>query len=661
MIKTFFRKCLTGALFGTLMLTALPMSVWAEEKEPVTYDIKVAGVLVNTENAEDVLGDGTVSYDSVTNTLTLDNVDMDVPNGNYCIRAEGSLNIELKGTNKIESEDFYGVAVVADSDGSTPDVKIGGDGSLEASGLISGILVRGNLTIGDSVKVYSECRDVTSDDIYGIRVNKDLIVCDNAELTVKSAVTQDYSYGVYVGNSMFLSDNAKVTTEAGNGIARSCGTYVINSINITDNAQLNTKGIDNSASGDYASESYGIRTTNMYVSGGGIDATGQGASGISAGIYTQNMELSGGTVTVNSINAKSGQSIGIQSITTLYVSGGTLIATSGDTTADSWAIDASGELKVTGGTIIAKTGTGDRTYGIYTDTAIISGGTVEVNAQNAESQSRGIQAMNGLTISGGYVEVASGDASGQSYAIQTSTTLDITGGNIIASSGTARKSSAIYSGNNINIKDATVEVTSQGMGINAPYGGIDIGCTEVKPSEDASGLVGTKVVINAIEEELSAETEIVIDEKLVKNSSKDGEVIIEPLGYEVYINDPSISMKVMVPAGKSVYDVYPDFDSMINTTREGYEFNGFYTDEACSEGNEYNFTTIVDADITIYVKWVENVVTPEEEPDEKVKPEEKSDNSGAVNTGDSAPIMVWMAVAVLSMGTVLFARRKYTV
>lgn len=43
-------------------------------------------------------------------------------------------------------------------------------------------------------------------------------------------------------------------------------------------------------------------------------------------------------------------------------------------------------------------------------------------------------------------------------------------------------------------------------------------------------------------------------------------------------------------------------------TREGYTFAGWYTDEACTE--EYKFDAAVTADMTLYAKWVKNVVNP---------------------------------------------------
>ena len=40
-------------------------------------------------------------------------------------------------------------------------------------------------------------------------------------------------------------------------------------------------------------------------------------------------------------------------------------------------------------------------------------------------------------------------------------------------------------------------------------------------------------------------------------------------------------------------------------TRSGYTFAGWYTDQNCTDGNEYNFSTPVTGDLTLYAKWVE--------------------------------------------------------
>ena len=45
-----------------------------------------------------------------------------------------------------------------------------------------------------------------------------------------------------------------------------------------------------------------------------------------------------------------------------------------------------------------------------------------------------------------------------------------------------------------------------------------------------------------------------------------------------------------------------------DSTRDGYTFGGWYTDEACTQA--YDFSTPVTADLTLYAKWTKNAVNP---------------------------------------------------
>lgn len=79
------------------------------EPDPAqTYDVWVAGTQVSDDNAGDVLGDGTVSYDPASQTLTLNNATIDYrdnagDNAKGAIMFEGDLTIVLKGNNRITS------------------------------------------------------------------------------------------------------------------------------------------------------------------------------------------------------------------------------------------------------------------------------------------------------------------------------------------------------------------------------------------------------------------------------------------------------------------------------------------------------------------------------------------------------------------------------
>lgn len=70
----------------------------------IPYQLKVAGTQVNSENAADVLGDGTVSFNADNNTLTLNN--LDVTSYDYDVNIQSglsSLTIHFKGSNSLVS------------------------------------------------------------------------------------------------------------------------------------------------------------------------------------------------------------------------------------------------------------------------------------------------------------------------------------------------------------------------------------------------------------------------------------------------------------------------------------------------------------------------------------------------------------------------------
>ena len=80
------------------------------------YPIEVEGVSVTTGNADDVLGNGKVSYDAATNTLTLDNANVE---GWYApgIRVTGGgLNIALKGSSAVQSSNPSGAIYSVNGD-----------------------------------------------------------------------------------------------------------------------------------------------------------------------------------------------------------------------------------------------------------------------------------------------------------------------------------------------------------------------------------------------------------------------------------------------------------------------------------------------------------------------------------------------------------------
>lgn len=78
-----------------------------------TYGLNVGGVQVTSDNAANILGNGTASYNASTNTLTLNNASITM-NGKGAIIASGALRIEVVGNNyiAINNPTEYGTSAI---------------------------------------------------------------------------------------------------------------------------------------------------------------------------------------------------------------------------------------------------------------------------------------------------------------------------------------------------------------------------------------------------------------------------------------------------------------------------------------------------------------------------------------------------------------------
>ncbi len=128
-----FNWILATLLSVVLMGWSLPRTVFASEN----YNITVSGTQVTSDNASDVLGDGTVYYDDETKTLTLNNANL---NGGILISQENVVNILIQGENKITSNEYGIVKNAYPLDPTAPaGLFISGPGSLEMQAQTNGI------------------------------------------------------------------------------------------------------------------------------------------------------------------------------------------------------------------------------------------------------------------------------------------------------------------------------------------------------------------------------------------------------------------------------------------------------------------------------------------------------------------------------------------
>ena len=202
---------LWSALWGIAFISLGKDLVLAAE-----YGIYVAGNSVTATNEDDVLGDGTVYYDSLNNILTFDNATIETEA--WPLYSNVDLNINLIGENKfICTNEEYSAGVYAGDYQLSKDLAFIGDGSLtieipdkcgEAVGIFASDLV---VTTDITVKT-PDCENK----LHGIVCDSSLTVAEKATITVNNGAAKN-SVGVRVrGNALFEEGTAlKVSVNSG--------------------------------------------------------------------------------------------------------------------------------------------------------------------------------------------------------------------------------------------------------------------------------------------------------------------------------------------------------------------------------------------------------------------------------------------------------------
>ena len=299
------------------------------------YNLYVGGTRVTTDNAGDVLGDGTVSYDERANTLTLSGASVSAQDTPYGIYAENDLNIVLEGKNSVSvggefSEDDLAqlsgtdISAAIYSGGNLTIREGAGSGTLNASASAlmkesanrwltsSGIYASGNLTLED-VSVEASGGDIDVE--YDVSVSTgiecaDLLTVSGGDLTARSG---DVSSGAKIRDSeaisgydgVLIENGAVVDAQAGEGM-RSRAVWTAESIRI-DSSQV--KAQSNAVSDD-TDESYGIQATmsnttenNITITGSTVTASAGVGSVRADGIYAKdNITITDSQVTADGVS-----------------------------------------------------------------------------------------------------------------------------------------------------------------------------------------------------------------------------------------------------------------------------------------------------------------------------------------------------------------------
>lgn len=314
------KKRLAAAILSfSMMLMLFPITAFAVEN----YDLYLylgnesVGTRVTSENASDVLGDGTVSYDPDTCTLTLNNAKLA---GIYTYGMDSKvLTIKVIGECIIDSPKFNAINLYATTsagpDYDQDSLVITGDGTLKINALAGnnvGIATYNDVTIKDTnVEINSAnhiaiaLQTLNDPDLDDIDLN---IINSTVTATTNGASTN----AIWVEDGAIKTDNSTVTVKA------ESTTYPVlwaaTAIEITNKSNVTATGCESNtfySGGDIVINDSVVKATDtseyaspaIYAYG---DITVENNSTVTAesrgmrGIYTDgNMTIDGSTVTAS--------------------------------------------------------------------------------------------------------------------------------------------------------------------------------------------------------------------------------------------------------------------------------------------------------------------------------------------------------------------------
>ena len=195
-------------------------------KDP--YGIYIAGIAVNRSNQDDILGDGTVYYDSTNKLLTLDNATIE--SEDTVVYSMIDLHIQLIGENKVVcTNEENCVGICAGNYNLNKDLALVGDGSLtiefpnarvDAAGLSAA-----DLTVGADLTVITpDCENAAR----GIICDSSLILVNKATVTVHSGASPKYSSAIRVRGNALMEEGTTLNASVKSGTSGICKGLTVN-------------------------------------------------------------------------------------------------------------------------------------------------------------------------------------------------------------------------------------------------------------------------------------------------------------------------------------------------------------------------------------------------------------------------------------------------
>jgi len=146
----------------------------------------------------------------------------------------------------------------------------------------------------------------------------------------------------------------------------------------------------------------------------------------------------------------------------------------------------------------------------------------------------------------------------------------------------------------------SVQAVSSGMAVS-----VDSDTTSISSVSDTTVLVGAENDYSSIifdEVDLTSNADLA----LVESDNFSGAAALgdqlQEMGHALIfytLGGSSVPAQTDIPSGDTAYEVE-------DPVRSGFVFDGWYTDEACSDGCEWDFNTPIYEDMRIYAKWLVN-------------------------------------------------------
>ena len=206
----------------------------------------VAGVEITEHNEDDVLGDGTVFYDSYNHVLTFQNAEIEYDES--LVYSKVDLMIQLIGENKFVLSGETATAIHISDYLLRKDLSVFGDGSLtiEFKGSYenaTGIQAKNIRIESDITLIMPDCANISN----GIYSDASMVVSSGATVTVENG-TAVYSTAVKARNNMDIERGSALNVSARPGSVEICrGLTVGGALVVWEDAKLNVSVDDETA------------------------------------------------------------------------------------------------------------------------------------------------------------------------------------------------------------------------------------------------------------------------------------------------------------------------------------------------------------------------------------------------------------------------------